>query len=1108
MFLIRNWMVLTGAMIVVCSAIAVWADDEAIDDSPTTEPTDSQPVVVEAKLETFYVPDKDGNMVPFFKTFPFEKLEQLYRLQKRFEQPEKPDRFSVPRLVANARQHEQSLHIDFSIQVRTHSNDWVRAPLRLGQCALLENPKITGPGEYYLNVSQDGAGYDLWAKAPESSVITVELRTLAPLAIRGSTYAIELSAPTAASSQLNFTPTGGAVDLLRVQGGVTSGSKQKTIQFIGLGGEFLAEFSQRVSQPAKALPPLIESSASITALFEGSHHIRSDAELRMHSLSGPLDTFLIRMPTGMTWVPRESPTGRSLYTISALTKAEVEALKLPARFQQAKLVRVQLARKTTEPVDVELRAVIDREDSPPSSLVEVAGFEVVGAAQQWGNIDLAVEGQWSVETKAKNVQRLDQIPAKVRQAGVTQRFEFSNQPCSLKVGVQARQPRISAEPAYTLSVEQGLVTLDAQFTYNIRGASEVKIDMPGWTILSVRPDSAVEVDQLNLALTSPLSIPLTALTQQEMRNLQISVMATAPIKDGGFSFSLPRPQATTVTPALVTINPASDILMMLDDEKVTGLTAEPIASPASPSQNNSLIYRTRGQAAAATLVGTVELRPRRVSVTQDATINLSAGEVRVQQQFMVNIEHKPLTELEFEAPSQVLESGDLALTYNDQDIQWRIIEPDSPNESVDKVKVVVDLMGQRRGAFPVVASWRTDFAQSKIQEDKASDLKLRMIRLSASITDRDDGARVTVFTDPSLRISDIAGDWSIIEGANVFAASHNQSPTSLELAVVQSKSLGISNMVVTRAWLQSWVSGGLRRNRAVYQVKTARDSLRIRIPEDYLPSTLRVAINGVRINSLPPAGANELQLSLQPFSQSEHQTVEVWYTVDDAAFRWGLITVRPPQIEGATAPQRFYWQLATPAKSQLIFSPTKMNDEIGWQWRRYYFRRTAVLTQGQLEEWSGATNQVDLPISANVYLFGTFDNPQQLSARVINRWIMAAIVAIVALVVVVAIFRIPILRRPEVLIAVAVCIAALAFASPAIAIMLGQWTIWGIFAYVIAQTIDWVLLRRRRPKKVAVSARATESSSGEAGAQSQEIAFDYSTATAPHYEQTPKSTNE
>lgn len=1084
------------------------ADDPAPE--PTAEPEEGQPAVVEAKLETFYVPDKDGNMVPFFKTFPFEKLEQLYRLQKRFEQPEKPDRFSVPRLIATAKQQKNAVQIDFTIQVRTHSDDWVRAPLRLGQCALSENPKIEGPGEYYLNVAKDGVGYDLWAKAPENSVISVGLKTIAPLSVRGSVHTMQLSVPTAASSQLNFTPGGGVVDLLRVEGGVTSRGNQKTIEFIGLGGEFLAEFSPRVNQPTQQLPAIMEASSTTRALFEGSHHIRSDVALRVHSLSTPLDSFLVRLPDGMLWVPREAQSGRSLYTIEALTDDEIKQANLPSRFRQAKLVRVQLARKTTEPVDIEIRAVVDREQSSQNELVEVAGFEVVGAAQQWGAIDLAAAGEWSIETKGKNVQRVDQIPARVRQQGVIQRFEFSSQPCSLKVGVKPRPPRISVEPAYTLSIERGIATLEARLVYNVRGATELKIDMPGWTVASVQPESAVEADQLNLASVTPLAILLASLSQQELRNLEIVVTATAPLKeDGSFALTLPKPHATTVSPALVALKPAADVLLKLDPEKLIGLTAEPIpAIPTSPLADGSMLYRTRGQEITVSLAGRVEERPRRIGITQDATIHTSSEGVDVQQQFVVQIEHQPLAQLRFSVPEALLQNAGLRFTHREQELQWSDVEETESTEEqpAEERQIVIDLQGERRGAFPVVASWRSDYSFEP-EEGQSDEFKLNLVQVASGFADHDDGARVTVFTDSRLRVSRIEGDWETIDASDVFTASRDASPAEIHLYFSRSEPLaGGVGVTVQRAWLQSWISSGRRRNRAVFQLSTPKDSVLIQLQEQPIPDSVQVAVDGVRLDSLANMKGNELVTPLSAFNQAPTHTIEVWYTVDESAFRWGLVTVRPPRIEGAGSPQRFYWQVATSAQQQLISAPKPMDDELRWQWRGLYFQRSAELTQQDLENWSGATAQVELPSSSNQYLFGSFETPEEISARFASRWLLAAAAAIGALLCAVLIYRAPMLRSPGMLLALAAVLAAVVYSSPTLAMTIGQWAVWGVAAFIVVQAVDWVVLRRRTPVRVASAIDRSDEDLPSTTDEPNPGGFDFSTATAPHLRQNPEST--
>ncbi|MCR9116223.1 MAG: hypothetical protein NXI22_04640, partial [bacterium] len=674
--------------------------------------------------------------------------------------------------------------------------------------------------------------------------------------------------------------------------------------------------------------------------------------------------------------------------------------------------------------------------------------------------------------------------------------------------VLPRPTRISVEPAYTLSVQEDLVTLEARFGYNIRGASELKVDMKGWTVVSVQPDTAVEIDQLNLDSTSPLLIPLTPLTQQEKRNLPIIVTATMPIAaDGGFSLSLPMPVATTISPALVAIQPASDVLLELAAAQMSGLTAEPIpANGANPVADAALLFRTRGQFGTATIAGKVARRDRKITVTQDVSVDVTVASINVNQQFFIQIDHQSTREIVLLVPTSVVQSGDLELTHGVQDLSWKAGEVDPADDQV--TPVIVDLQGDRRGDFPLLASWRSPAKLTPNHDGAASELQLGLIRLSEDSVDRDDGVRLTLFLEASMRVSDIADGWNVAETAGVFVAARERSPAEITLQITRSETVGAADVIVQRAWLQTWYSAGRRRDRAVFRVKTARNSLSIRVGERFQSESLQAAVDGVRLDSVLQLESGVHVIPLVSFTPDDSHTIELWYGVDDGGFNWGRVQASPPIIEDASPTQRFYWQLATPAGSQLTFAPSDMDDELGWDWRQLYFQRASALNQSDLENWSHASKQQDLPKSANQYVFSTFGAPEAITARVMNRWLLAAIAAITALAVGFAVFSLSFFRRPVILLAGAAVLAVAATAAPGFAMVAGQWAFWGIAALVVVRLVDWTLLRRKTGRSATVVVQPAESiDSTYAQREDSDSGVDYSTATAPHLRHAASSPN-
>ena len=136
-----------------------------------------------------------------------------------------------------------------------------------------------------------------------------------------------------------------------------------------------------------------------------------------------------------------------------------------------RLVEVRFPRKTAGPVDVHIACRRDYDPAKSPAWCELAGFEVVGAARQWGASAVAAGDEWQVLWgTSRGVRHVDQLPDALRKENVVAGFEYIAEAYSLLARLVPRKTRVSVDPKYVLMVDRDQIRLEARLGYSIRGA--------------------------------------------------------------------------------------------------------------------------------------------------------------------------------------------------------------------------------------------------------------------------------------------------------------------------------------------------------------------------------------------------------------------------------------------------------------------------------------------------------------------------------------------------------------------------------------------------------------------------------------------------------------
>ena len=249
------------------------------------------------------------------------------------------------------------------------------------------------------------------------------------------------------------------------------------------------------------MPAVLEAVGAIASRID-SRGINEEATLSVKSYGAAFDRFRVRLPPEAVLVPGAA----AAYTVVPVEQSD------PAAPRQ-RLVEVRLAKKTSGPVEVRLASARGCDPAQAGQWFDLAGFEVVGAARQWGSIAVTAVGDWQVLWgPSRGVRQVDQLPELLRRKDVAAGFDYFAQPCSLTARLVAKKTRINVEPEYLLLVDADQVRLEAKLKYAVRGAKTFALDvaLPGWELDEVGPENLVAVDGVASSGAGFYSIPLAA----------------------------------------------------------------------------------------------------------------------------------------------------------------------------------------------------------------------------------------------------------------------------------------------------------------------------------------------------------------------------------------------------------------------------------------------------------------------------------------------------------------------------------------------------------------------------------------------------------------------
>jgi hypothetical protein len=830
-------------------------------------------------------------------------------------------------------------------------------------------------------------------------------------------------------------------------------------------------------RPEVGAPIQLEAIGETAARIDG-RSIRWTASLSVRGFGGDFDRFHVRLPEGAELKTSEHPgyTLTSELPDNAVPNNELPNNELPDKKGTGPaLVEVRLEKSTAGPVEIRLVAERPAGAFRPDEPLNLAGFEVVEAARQWGHLAVHAVGDWQVLWGSDDaaVRQVSELPSGLRRDDLLAGFEYARQPYSLPARIVAKETRIGVEPEYLFLVEDDEVRLEATWKYTVRGAKAyaLEIDLPDWTIDELGPANLVNLDSVIPSRTVPLVVPLL---QPSTGGFELTLRAHRPLSEGigSLGITLPVPRANHVSPAAIVVQAADNVELQPRTEVMTGLARQRVAPAMKlpPRQQPPLFYR--GDIARSKFVADFAVLPQVISVDVTSRIDLADRAGSIEQRLDFHIQHEPATTVALLAPRELANSPDLRIDFEGQPLTIR-----RQGDEADPATLLVDLPGPRIGLATL--TMRQALPEREVPLDASVSREIDLLMPRDGMLGRND---LLVVAGNGLSVKSRGGPWrdasdageGSVPAGNLRLTTEDRA-TRIELLVdAEGGTLGEA-ILVEKAWIQSWLTDEGRVDRAVYRFTTGEPRLDLVLPAGTNAYGWQALLDGKRLPTTSLVGRS-LSVPLPAAQRGRRHLLELQYRFTSRPPRNAALFLEAPRLPPAAWVQRTYWQVVLPPNEHLVLGPDQGTSEFAWAWTGWGWGRRSARDQAQLEGWTGAPARASPPVSTNQYVFSSLDLLPGLEIRTADRALVVFTASLAALATGLLMIYVPLARSTLALFVGAVLLIGLSLMFPAPAILLLQAAGLGVVLAAFSGGLDRMVSRRHGRREVM--RRASGSSIG------------------------------
>ena len=794
-----------------------------------------------------------------------------------------------------------------------------------------------------------------------------------------------------------------------------------------------------------------------------------DAVLPVSSTTGSFDQLQIQLPKG-------SVLDRNMVDLYATAgNYAVEDTN------EDSVVVVRFPQKIVGPVSIHLRVTQHFEGDTSEFRRDLAGFEVLGAERQSGvlvasvlSLDSAMKSRWET---IRGISRAEGSSSSVG-TGDT-RFEFMSQPFLLRVQVSEPQTRITVRPDYQFRISQGRVTMMGKLSYTVSGS---KVN-----VLYLRfPDSQWEWEFGTAGLVDAggvewdegeLKIPLHS-SQESTFDIDFSAHRMIDAEDGEryrLVLPIPRPSPEQVPwsePADVAIISAHNVEVLPVEQDMRGLTRATrratlqMRIDTTDSQPEILSYRT--ELPDALFVADVVFQQQKTQATMRTEVQLFEEYDQVRQTLSYNVAFGLIDRVFLLVPRALDVSGDVQVQLNNNltlDLRdtMSLSSDNVPDNWVRKLVQLPALMSQFQLSF------QYSLTPLAVANDDTVPFSMPFICPVAEVPVTDH--RIHFFTPSGYHVglqSDSNQLWEPFReprrpSPNASAAFRSvQSPMRIALFVSAAERNVPGATIVERAWLQTWLTGEIRVDRATYLLRSTNESVTLQLPPDAIRDyrvAVRVARQLIEQPSISPMGMLTLPIMPEQYNRPIEVSVEYRYSFELPS---GEVSVTLPTFVEETLVQYLFWQVILQQNQHIIGTPTGWTLEYDWSWNGLFWWRVPSIRKGDLGfELDSAIDEAGISKSSQ-YVFSRLQPTQQVTLFIVNRSSIILVSSSIALLIGLVLIYVPQSRYAGSLFGLGVVLVSVIFYQPPLALLGLHAAAFGVFLALGAGYVYRILHRQKQ----------------------------------------------
>ncbi len=630
-------------------------------------PAPTEPPKVEGKIEyvgpdTYLLLDAQGRPQPVLG-MSYEEFVAAWKKLQNVEANSAEPRFTIDelRIAGNARDDHAELDVELNIQSRV--NGTLKVPLGMADAILLQPPRFkqleaaapAAANQLLVSYEPQSGGYVVWIDGVAGQRHQLTFKILRPLVRNGNEMNLALNLPRALVSQLSFsvpkpvvdaaTP-GGLVETQSTNGGGTR------LKVTGPSGDFRMSWSTPVDERPE-LSTVLSATGAVAVTIDG-HSIRSDAHLTVHSYGGSFDRFRVRLPPGAQLVqdrPAEPGTAAPGYR---LLPADVSS---PSD-DGSQIVTVELARKQLGPVEVDLSTEQPLGLPTAERAVQLAGFAVLGAVRQFGDVAISVADDWQLRWEngpyVRQVERAD-LPSALRDAQPSVAFQYDRQPWSMHAQLVMRPMVIHVTPIYRLELGPDEARLHVHLDYQVPGARafDFRVQLAGWELTAepIESNGLVDRDRVLVSHDGVLELPLAQASSRRAA-IDFTLRRSLDRSASTLKLPLPVPVADTVAVAQLVVDADAAIELSPNMSVSRGLSPTPVTDQDTirAAADGKQSFYFQADVPGAIFAAERSLRPRDSTAEVDTQLTVDWQRLQVTQVVAYSVKYQPLAELALELP--------------------------------------------------------------------------------------------------------------------------------------------------------------------------------------------------------------------------------------------------------------------------------------------------------------------------------------------------------------------------------------------------------------------------------------------------------------------------